>query len=291
MEYTAMGDAVNVAARMEQTAQPGTVQISEETHAWIAPLFELEPLGEIEVKGKQAPISAYRVLRRKAEPGRLRGIQGLEAPLVGRETEMKALRSGLRDLARGHGSIRCLIGEAGLGKSRMMEELRQSFQSQGYWAESRGISYETTRPYGQFQQQVERLFGITDADEPGRILEKLTTGASDASLSESGGQALRTLLALDGGSDLEGEALKDELFEANLRIWRRQADRLPTVLVFDDLHWADPSSTELLTHLFRLTDAASIMFLCAFRPDRAAPSWRVKQSRRPSSPTGTRKSG
>jgi predicted ATPase/class 3 adenylate cyclase len=281
MEYTAMGDAVNLASRMEQMAQPGTVQISEETYTRIAPLFELEPLGEIEVKGKQAPVPAYQVIGRKAEPGRLRGIQGLEAPLVGRGPEMDVLQKALDDLASGHGSIHCLIGEAGLGKSRMIEELRQGFQNLGYWAESRGVSYETTRPYGQFQQHIENLYGITESDPSEEILRKLATSASEAEQSESSAQALQALLAVDESSDgevLEGEALKDELFEANLTIWRQQADDLPTVLVFDDLHWADPASTELLSHLFRLTDAAPIMFLCAFRPDRSAPSWRVKQT-------------
>src|SRR5207244_2107064 len=74
MEYTAMGDAVNLAARMEQTASPGTVQIAQNTHKLIAPLFDFEPLGGIEVKGKREPVPAFRVLSPKAQPGRLRGI-------------------------------------------------------------------------------------------------------------------------------------------------------------------------------------------------------------------------
>ena len=280
MEYTAMGDAVNLAARMEQSAQPGTVQIAEETHKRVAPLFEFEPLGKIDVKGKQEPVQAYQIIGRKAEPGRRRGIRGLAAPLVGRETEMDVLRKAFDDLASGHGSIHCLIGEAGLGKSRMLEELRQIFQNQGYWAESRGVSYETTRPYGQFQQHIENLFGIIESDQPEEILRKLAAASSGLEQSESGTKALHALLAVNESSDgevLEGEALKRELFDTNQTIWGQQASRLPTVLVFDDLHWADSGSTELLTHLFRLTDAVPILFLCAFRPDRSAPSWRVKQ--------------
>ena len=280
MEYTAMGDAVNLAARMEQTAQPGTVQIAEETYKRVAPLFEFESLGEIDVKGKQEPVLAHKVLDRKAERGRLRGIQGLEAPLVGRGTEMDALRESIEDLLSGRGGIHCLIGEAGLGKSRMIEEMRQGFENHGYWAESRGISYETTRPYGQFQQHIEKLYGISESDQSDEILHKLGTGAAELNQSASASQALEALLAVDdssNGQELEGEALKRELFETNLRVWQQQADQLPTVLVFDDLHWADSASTELLSHLFQLTDAAPILFLCAFRPDRGAPSWRVKQ--------------
>ena len=280
MEYTAMGDAVNLAARMEQTAQPGTVQIAEETHRLIAPLFEFEALGEIEVKGKQEPIHAHRVLAKRAQRGRLRGIQGLEAPLVGRGIEMDALKKSIEELVNGQGGIHCLIGEAGLGKSRMIEEMRQSFENHGYWAESRGVSYETTRPYGQFQQHIEKLYGISQSDQTEAILRKLASGVAELDQSANASQALEALLAVDdssNGQELEGEALKRELFDTSLRVWQQQAGQLPTVLVFDDLHWADSASTELLSHLFRLTDAVPILFLCAFRPDRGAPSWRVKQ--------------
>ena len=94
-EYTAMGDAVNLAARMEQTAEPGTVQISGDTHKRVAPLFEAESLGAIEVKGKSEPVLAYRVLLPKAVPGSLRGIEGVSAPLIGRDPEIGRLQGVL----------------------------------------------------------------------------------------------------------------------------------------------------------------------------------------------------
>ena len=148
-EYTAMGDAVNLAARMEQTAQPGSVQVSEDTYKLIAPLFDFEPLGGIEVKGKSEPMLAYRVLGRKAEPGRLRGIEGLSAPLIGRDSEIESLRRVITEVQEGRGQIVCLLGEAGLGKSRLIEELRAEWlevtNNEASWIESRGIS-PTTLP-------------------------------------------------------------------------------------------------------------------------------------------------
>jgi class 3 adenylate cyclase/tetratricopeptide (TPR) repeat protein len=278
MEYTAMGDAVNLAARMEQTAQPGTVQIAEETHKRVAPLFELENLGNVEVKGKSAPVAAYRPLGRKSSPGRLRGIRGLHSPLIGRDSEMEVLQSAMDDLRQGHGGVACLIAEAGLGKSRLIDELRASFEDeQHYWAESHGISYETDRPYAQFQQQFRHLWNSggsqVDRAQLATALDELPAGEQEEAF-----QALETIFSSDSEPSLEGEALKRALFAANLTVWRKQMGNAPTVLVFDDLHWADSASTELLTHLLQLTDSGPILFLCAFRPDRSAPSWKVKQA-------------
>ncbi|MGH2620376.1 MAG: adenylate/guanylate cyclase domain-containing protein [Anaerolineales bacterium] len=286
LEYTAMGDAVNLASRMEQTAIPGTVQVAEETYRRATPLFEWESLGPLSVKGKAEPVPGYRVLARKDRPRRTRGIEGLYSPLVGRVTEMSELRESLQILGRGHGGIVGLIGEAGLGKSRLIDELRSSWESgtpDGYWGESRGISYETTRPYAQFRQQLLQLCGVLQPDDLAEIRHKLATVLTDFPPDEQAraGLALQTLMGAEdpeSGGALEGETLRRELYRTCAAVWRRQAARQPTVLVFDDLHWADPASTELLTHLFRLTDAGPILFLCAFRPDRRAPAWQVKQT-------------
>jgi class 3 adenylate cyclase len=125
MEYTAMGEAPNLTARLESAAEPGTVLISEATHKLIAPLFETQPLETIQVKGWQEPVPVWRVLKVRELPAKVRGIEGLESPLVGREMELTALQSSLEWLRSAQGGIVTVVGEAGIGKSRLVAELHK----------------------------------------------------------------------------------------------------------------------------------------------------------------------
>ena len=284
LEYTAMGDAVNLAARMEQTAQPGTVQISEQTHRLVGPLFEVEALGQIQVKGKAQPVSAYRVLRPKIRPGRTRGIEGLGERLVGREQEMEALRRILQELRQGRGGIVCLIGEAGLGKSRLIEELQAASKAEEVelnWVESRCRSYDEGQPYSLFRQHLKQGFGVEDHDSPAVIRDKITQHLATypEESREDLKRLLEVLLSIETESDTptpEGEALKRKLFATMLLGWRDSAQSRPLVVVFDDLHWADPASIELLLHIFQLVEEVPILYLCALRPERQSPGWLVK---------------
>ena len=297
MEYTALGDAINVAARMEQTAQPGTLQIAEATYRLIAPLFDVETLPGIEIKGKSEPVTTYRVMAAKAQPGRLRGIAGLDAALIGREKELRTLQDALARLQQGVGAIVFLTGEAGLGKSRLISELHQSpipngtldnpqwniGQSPISWYEASSLSYELVQPYGLFQHLIRQLGGAAENEPPAVVREKLTPILARLSdewrdRAQTVFAALFALQAQSDGAHLTGEAFKRGLFDVMLQLWQEQAARGPMVLVFDDLHWTDPASAELLLHLFQLAEQAPLLFLCALRPDRTAPAWGVKQS-------------
>jgi class 3 adenylate cyclase len=124
-EATAMGRAVALADRMEKACEPGTVLVAEDTYRLVAPLFEWQALGEIAAKGVSQPLDVYRPLAHKATTTKGRGIEGLESPLVGRDTELHALEEAIDQLKSGVGGIVTVVGEAGIGKSRLVVEVRK----------------------------------------------------------------------------------------------------------------------------------------------------------------------
>jgi class 3 adenylate cyclase/tetratricopeptide (TPR) repeat protein len=285
MEYTAMGDAVNVAARMEQTAPPGTLQISENTYRFVAPFFRFEALGLIEIKGKSEPMRAYRVLGEQIQPGSLRGLEGLYSPLVGRSREQGQFRAAMDDLQQGRGGIVFLVGEAGLGKSRLITEMKSIWmESATYnhtWTQAQGISYDSSRPYSVFIQHLRSFLGLEPEDEPEQVRSSIDerTQGWDGGHRESLVQVVHTLFSVRHESEVSphvAEALKRELTEAQMEYWRTSTDTSPCVVVFDDMHWADSASVELLEQLFKLTDEAPLLIICALRPYRQSHGWRLK---------------
>ena len=285
MEYTALGDAINLAARMEQTAKPGTVQIAHNTYKLVKPLFNFEELGGIEVRGKREPVPAYRVLGRQAIVGRARGIEGLYAEMVGRESELLSLRGVINDLKQGLGRIVCVLGEAGLGKTRLVTEVSQVFKDligpDGDWYETISLSYETNQAYGLFQRLIRRVNGIAYNDPPPVIRERVAALVNSLPEERRPGatqvfEALFGLESENGVPPLEGETFKGEMFEAMHAWWRAQFSSRPTVLVFDDMHWSDATSIELLRQLLPLTEDLPLVLICALRTERQAPAWQIK---------------
>ncbi|MBI3734875.1 MAG: AAA family ATPase [Chloroflexi bacterium] len=299
VEYTAMGDAVNLAARMEQTAAPGSVQVSAGTYKAIAPLFDVEALGGIEVKGHSEPVAAYRVLSRKAQPGRLRGIEGLDAPMIGREREFALLQQAFADVQQGRGQVISVMGEAGLGKSRLIAELRQWATAEFQfaqpneatstirgWYEGRSLSYETTIPYTPFRDLFSRLFNLrldqNDTQKYSQIKTALATLSPELAANQAPFFAAMFEIKPTGSDAdlvkyLEPPALREKVFSSIMAVIEHLAAAQPTVLVFEDLHWADSTSLDLIERLMALTDQTCLMLLAVFRPQRQDPSWRFHE--------------
>ena len=287
MEYTAMGDAVNVAARMEQTAAPGTIQVSADTYRLVAAFFDVEPLGGVTLKGKSEPVPAYRVLAAKAALAPFQRAEHVGAPLIGRDRELGRLKEAVADLRRGRGTVVCLIGEAGLGKSRLVAELYKAWQDEGLplsaWDVVHGVPYDAGRPYGLFQNFARQMFGI-ELDDPADVIHQKVDGGlrnmgeSEETISLCSVAIERVIAAkvLHEAKDYPAEVVRQDLYDTVYPAWMQAAADGPRVLVVDDLQWADPASVDLLIHLFGLAEAEAMLFVCVFRPERQSPAWQAK---------------
>jgi class 3 adenylate cyclase len=236
-EYTAMGDAVNLAARMEQTAAPGTVQIAQDTFTLVAPLFDFKELGGIQVKGKGEPVLAFQVLGRKTEPGSLRGLgaQGISSPLVGREEEFEAAKDAVDRLLAGQGSILVIQGEAGIGKSRLVAELKSYAANENpelTCLEGNNLSYGQTISYWPFQEILRSYASINEEDDEAEAWRKLESSIRELFQDETAEIVpyLASLMSIEVSSDyservmyLDGEALGRQVYRDSRRFFQRLA--------------------------------------------------------------------
>jgi class 3 adenylate cyclase/tetratricopeptide (TPR) repeat protein len=294
-EDSAMGEAITIAARMEQAAEPGTVLVSENTHRLTWAQFKWRPLGTLAAKGVRRPIAVYRPLAAKATAEKIRGIPGLEAPLVGRKTELAALQQAVARLHSGEGGLVTIVGEAGLGKSRLVAELRRSVAGQHVtvqWVEGRCPSYGTSIAYLLWIAVLRELLDVTVDAPPAVVREALRARVQALAdvksryperqpmlypyLSQLLGLPLDAKMAAKI-STVEGEELKRGTFRAIESLIESTARQHPLVIVCEDLHWADPTSLELLERLLKMTSRAPLLFICVLRPETTHGSALVKQ--------------
>src|ERR671920_573652 len=280
-EYTAMGDTTNVAARLQSAAAPGSVLISADTYHLVKQLFEIRPRGGAMVKGKSAPIVTFEVLSPKAVPGKMRGLEGLTSPLVGRSIEFELVNDTLEEVREGRGAFVAVIGEAGLGKSRLLAEVGKSAASgqKVAWLEGRALSYEQAVTYFPWRQVVREAIGAQEGDVPEVVREKLHRDAVCGAMPEGDPRYLEVVLSVESEATkeavaaLEGDALVERITTAVRGYLRARADLMPTVIVLDDLHWADSASLELLLNVAGLEEDLPLLIICLLRPDKDAPSW------------------
>jgi class 3 adenylate cyclase len=284
MEYLAIGDTVNLAARMQSAADPDTVIISENTRRHLGSLFDLEDRGRITVKGKAEPVHVYRVVGERKGAARTRGIAGLSSPLVGREREFAALMQVSAELRGGRGGIVSIVGEAGLGKSRLVAEWRKVRGDDITWVEGRCLSYGAAVAYHLGIDVLRRLAGLSDdtaAEDARAALRRNCAELLGPRLMEVY-PYLAHLLGVPLEDDLvervrylDAAALQAHYAAAYKAYLRARAAYAPLVVVADDVHWADPSSAELGSQVLPVAADAPVVFVFLSRPDQESPGWRL----------------
>ena len=274
-EYLAIGDAVNLAARLQSAAEPGTVLISDATAKQVRPAFELQDLGAISVKGKAEPIHVFQALAPKVTPESGRGIEGLSSPLVGRDKELAHSTHALAALEAGRGQIVSILGEAGIGKTRLVHEAsalqaaraKQAASAQGderrvRFIEGRALSYGQTLSFWTITQLLLADLGLTEGDPEPKLRVALRRRVREL-FGERAADILPYLshllgVKLEGDAAervriLDGETLKRQVLLSINDYFSKLAQQQPTVLVLEDFHWADPSSIDAVERLLRAT--------------------------------------
>ena len=274
------GDAVNVAARLQQAAEPGAILVGERTARLARRFFALEPAPALDLKGKADPVAAWRVVG-ELEDAAPRGLPGMATPLVGRETELDLLRTTfarVRDQASPH--LVTILADAGIGKSRLVREVVGRLEVEARVLVGRCLPYGDGVTLWPLGEMLKAEAVVLDNDPPDVALAKIDELVSAAIPADLAGDAPRTAAALASTIGLEGPGERDprDAYRALLRAWRALLTALgrtsPAVVVVEDLHWADATMLDVLEDLAEHVEAP-VLFLCTARPDllRSRPGW------------------
>jgi ABC-type oligopeptide transport system substrate-binding subunit/class 3 adenylate cyclase len=290
VEYTALGDAVNVAARLQSHARPGSVLVGEDTQRLVAPVFSWGSGAPYELKGKVEPVTAFPVTGVVGIS--IRGQGGSAAHIVGRERELSQLREAMDGVLSGAGGIVFVTGEPGIGKTRLIQELRQTFASatpphgRTLWLEGRCVSYGESMPYSPFRDLLRAWLGV-QTDEPELRVRVTLRRQVDRLFGNEAPHIVPYLAALLGLrqdpeaalrlAELSPEALQYRTFEVARTLLARLAADGPVIVALEDLHWMDATSLQLLERLFSDTETAALLLVCTSRPEHEHASWRLKE--------------
>jgi class 3 adenylate cyclase len=275
-----LGDTNNVAARLQGVADPGTIAVGQATARAIVHRFVLEPLGEVTVKGRVQPVEAWRLVGTQTVEE-----AGPQTPLVGREPEVEQLQRVIDELTAGRGQIGFLLGDGGIGKTRLLGELRTLADDRVTWMEGRCYSYGTRLLYGPFIQMLRGWLGVEDGEAELSVRTKLRAklGLLPASQLRDVLPYLSRLLSvqLDSETDehlrlLSPEELGTEIRRAYTTWIASLASQGPLVVALEDLHWADPPSCRLAEELLELVDLAPLLVVATSRVDPGSEGWQLR---------------
>lgn len=292
---TVWGDTLNNAVSLEAAARPGTVLVGESTRRLAQPLCAWGEKRLCALDGEAQPaetIAAWEADSLNSGPGKVRGIEGVDVDIVGRAQELARGYEAVDAVVAGRGGILLIGGEAGVGKTRLLAELRRRFRTVApggagaAWLEGRCVSYGESLHYWPLRELLREWVGASP-NQPelrARITLRRKTRALFGDAAPGLLPALGVVLGLplerdaaDRVATLRPESVQQSVFDALWALLARLAEAGPVVVAIDDLHWADNESSHLLERLVPLSEQAAVLFVLVGRPDRAHPSWRLRE--------------
>ena len=278
LNYTALGNTVNLASRLENAGQPGSITVSESVYRQVKALFECNELAPLSLKGIAQPVVAYRLVGEKRIPGSVRGIEGLHAPMIGRDTELRELLSLVdTTLLDRNGRFVLISGEAGIGKSRLVGELKANIEGLPFLLlEGHAQVYRRSSAYAIFIDLIQSYLEV-NPDLPARELQEQLRVNLERKLGQAAEETLpffRYLFSTQEGEEsstdplrfLEAGQLQQQIFLAIRSLLMAEMQKQPLIVVLDDLHWADEASIDLILYLFDTIKEAPLILLGASRP-------------------------
>jgi class 3 adenylate cyclase/tetratricopeptide (TPR) repeat protein len=274
MDYSAIGQTTHLAARMEQMAMPGSILLTPAVLGLAEGFVHVTTLGPVPVKGLAEPVEVFELvgasqLRRRLQAAAARGL----TPFVGRQHELEALHPALAQAQAGHGQVVALVGEPGVGKSRLVYEVIHSHRTPGWLVlESTSVSYGKAAPYFPVIELLRHYGHVEEHDDPRTIRAKVTGQVLtlDESLQETIPALLALLDALPEDSpflQLDPPQRRQRTLEALKRVLLRESQAQPLLLVFEDLHWIDSETQALLDRLVDGLPTAHLLLLVNYRPE------------------------
>jgi class 3 adenylate cyclase/tetratricopeptide (TPR) repeat protein len=274
VEFKAVGDTVNLASRTEGLAEAGTTYVTEDTFKLTEGFFRFEALGEKKIKGKEEPVKVYQVIapstrRTKFDVSAERGL----TPFVGRERELELLLDGFERAKLGKGQAFSIISEAGVGKSRLLYEFRKAVANEDVnFLEGKCLSYSRGVAYHPVIDILKSNFDIQEGEGDFEIKEKVKTGLKIMGVDEPSTlpYLLELLSVKDSGIDqisMSPEAKKDRMIEAIKRIVIKGSEIRPLIIAFEDLHWVDRSSEDVVRSHLESIPGSRVLLIFTYRPE------------------------
>jgi class 3 adenylate cyclase/tetratricopeptide (TPR) repeat protein len=274
MDYSAVGHTTHLASRMEHLATPGSITLPGTTLRLVEGMVRIQARGPVPVKGMTDPVEVYELtgastIRRRLQAAVARGL----TRFVGRDTEIAALRQALEQAGAGHGQVVAAVGEAGVGKSRLVYEFVHSHRTQGWTVlESASVSYGKATPYFPVIDLLKRYVYVEDGDDPRTMRAKVT--GHILTLDEALHEAIPPLLSLLDVLPEDSPFLhlappqrRQRTLNGLKRIMLRESQVQPLLLVFEDLHWIDSETQAFLDSLVESLPTAPLLLVVNYRPE------------------------